>query len=103
MSSKWSNNSSTLTIRWAFRTDLTNLDRLAALDSKHLPAGPLLVADVDGELWAGISVLDSEAFADPFRPTGDLVGLLEKRAEQVRKKQGPMPILRLEPLLARLR
>jgi hypothetical protein len=103
MRRNWSNNSLNVTIRWAIPADLAELERLAALDSKRVPAGPLLVAAVDGELWAAFSVLDAAAIADPFRPSGDLVALLAKRAGQVRETQGPMPILRLEPLLARLR
>ncbi len=103
MSTKWSNNPMDVTIRWATPTDLPGLERLAALDSKHMPAGPLLVASVDGELWAGCSVLDDSAIADPFRPSGDLVSLLQRRACQMRKAQGPMPVLRLDPLLARSR
>ena len=103
MNGKWSNNSIDVTIRWAAPDDLPALERLAGLDSKRLPAGPLLVAAVDGELWAGFSVLEDAAFADPFRPSSDLVALLQKRAGQMRKAQGPMPVLRLDPLLARLR
>ena len=92
-----------LTIRWARPADLPELEQLAALDSKRLPAGPILVACVDGDRWAGYSVLDNGSFADPFRPSGDLVALLAKRAGQVREEQAPMPVMRLEPLLARLR
>ena len=92
-----------ITIRWAAPTDLANIERLAALDSKRLPDGPLLVAEVGGELWAAISVLDDASIADPFRPSANLVVLLKKRAGQMRETQGPMPVLRLDPLLARSR
>jgi hypothetical protein len=103
MSTRWSNISHGVTIRWALPADLSALERLAALDSKQLPAGPLLVAEVGEELWAAFSVLDGIAVADPFRPSADLVGLLSQRAAQIREVRPPSRVLRLEPLLARLR
>ena len=103
MSVKSSNISQDVTIRWAYPEDLTALERVAALDSKHLPAGPLLVAAVDGQIWAAVSTIDDQAVADPFVPSGDLVGLLRARAGQLRETRPMTPILRLEPLLARLR
>ena len=98
-----SNISMDVTIRWAVPADLAALQRVAALDSKRLPAGPLLVAAVDGQIRAAVSTLDNQAIADPFFPTLDLLGLLETRASQLRESQPQMPVLRLEPLLARLR
>src|SRR4051794_29520885 len=93
----------TVTIRWALPSDLQALERVAALDSKKLPAGPLLAAAVDGQIWAAVATLDAAAVADPFVPSGDLVGLLRTRASQLRARQPQMPVLRLEPLIARLR
>lgn len=98
-----SNTSHDVTIRWALPDDLPALERVAGLDSKRLPAGPLLVATVDGRIWAALSTLDDTAVADPFVPSGDLVGLLRTRASQLRASQPQVPVLRLEPLLARLR
>jgi hypothetical protein len=92
-----------VTIRWALPTDLDALERLAGLDSKRLPAGPMLVAEVAGELWAAVSVLEDKAVADPFRPSAQMVRLLEQRAGQLRATQPPARVLRLEPLVARLR
>jgi hypothetical protein len=103
MSGKASNISSDVTIRWALPTDLSALERVARLDSKRLPAGPLLVAAVDGQIRAALSSLEGIAIADPFFPTADLVGLLRTRASQLREIPPPVPVLRLEPLLARLR
>jgi hypothetical protein len=103
MSAKSSNISQDVTIRWALPSDLQALQRVAALDSARLPAGPLLVAVVDGQIWAALSTLDDGAVADPFVPSGDLVGLLRTRASQLRARQPQVPVLRLEPLLARLR
>ncbi|HEX6712739.1 MAG TPA: hypothetical protein VF066_05110 [Thermoleophilaceae bacterium] len=90
-------------IRWALPEELPALERVAALDSQRLPAGPFLVATVDGRIWAAVSTLDERAIADPFVPSGNLVGLLRTRASQLRDRQPQVPVLRLEPLLARLR
>jgi hypothetical protein len=103
MSAKTSNIPQDVTIRWALPADLPALERVAALDSKRLPAGPLLVAAVDGQIWAAVSTLDDAEVADPFVPSADLVGLLRTRASQLRTSQARVPVLRLEPLLARLR
>src|SRR4051794_36523387 len=102
MSATTSNISQDVTIRWALPADLPALERVAALDSKRLPAGPLLIAAVDGQIWAALSTLDESTVADPFVPSGDLVGLLHARASQLRASQPSVPVLRLEPLLARL-
>jgi hypothetical protein len=103
MSVKRSNISSGVTIRWARPADLPALERVADLDSKRLPAGPLLIAEVGGGIWAALSTLDGLAVADPFVPSGNLVRLLRARAGQLGERQSRMPVLRLEPLLARLR
>src|SRR3954471_10395951 len=103
MSATASNNPQDVTIRWAMPADLPALERVAALDSKRLPAGPLLVAVVDGHIWAALSTLDQKAGADTLVPNRALVGLLRARASQLRTSQPRVPVLRLEPLLARLR
>ena|SRR5436190_17644655 len=103
MSVRTSNIPQDVTIRWALPADLPALEDVAALDSQRLPAGPLLVATVDGRIWAALSTVDRKAIADPFVPSGDLVGLLSTRASQLRDSQPREPVLRLEPLLARLR
>jgi hypothetical protein len=103
MSATASNTPHTVSIRWAVPSDLQALERVAALDSKKLPAGPLLVAAVNGQIWAAVATLDETSIADPFVPSGDLVGLLRTRSSQLRATQPQMPILRLEPLIARLR
>jgi hypothetical protein len=70
-----------ITIRFAYPDDAEALARLAALDSNTVPAGPLLVAEVDGELWAAVSVASkASVIADPFRHTAELVALLRERA-----------------------
>ena len=76
-----------LTLRYACPADSGALETLAQLDSQRAPRGAVLVAEVGGEIWAAISVDDSHAVADPFRPTGELVALLVERVRQLRRKQ----------------
>jgi hypothetical protein len=72
-----------ITIRYAFADDAYALARLAALDSSPQPPQPILVAEVDGELWAAVSMVNGRVIADPFRPTMALVDLLVTRAVQL--------------------
>jgi hypothetical protein len=72
-------------IRIAHPDDEHGLRRLAQLDSKRLPPGRLLVAEVDGELWAAVSLEAVEGIADPFRRSGELLGLLHERARQLQR------------------
>lgn len=73
-----------VTIRFAYPDDAAAVRHLAALDSKPVPSGPLLVAEVAGELWAAVSVAgEAESVADPFRHTAELVELLRDRAERL--------------------
>jgi len=74
---------STVLIRAARGSDGAALDRLAQLDSAHVPAGELLVAETDGKLVAALSVETGTAIADPFRPTADVVDLLALRADRI--------------------
>jgi hypothetical protein len=66
-------------IRNAHEGDSGAIERLAALDSKRLPAGPFLLAEVDGEARAAFSVSDGIAVADPFYPSAKLVELMRVR------------------------
>jgi hypothetical protein len=75
---------SNVTIRVAAECDREALARLAALDSRPVPAGFVLVAEVGDELRAALPVAGGEAVADPFHPTAALTSLLELRARQLR-------------------
>jgi hypothetical protein len=88
---------SDITIRSARESDARALHRLAALDSAKVPTGDLLVAEVAGELVAAAS--DHGVIADPFRPTADVVELLQLRS---RALQAPRVATR-RPVRARLR
>jgi hypothetical protein len=72
-----------VTLRFAFPDDAPEIATLAALDSAEPPGGPLLLAEVAGELRAALSLTDGDAIADPFHPTAELVELLCARARQL--------------------
>lgn len=72
---------SQITIRPGYADDELALARVAALDSAPVPPTPLLVAEVDGELRAALSLRDGSAVADPFHPTAELVALLRAHVE----------------------
>ena len=73
----------TVTIRYAFADDAYALAKLAELDSSPQPAQPILLAEVDGTLWAALSMADGAVIADPFRRTRPLIELLAARAAQL--------------------
>jgi hypothetical protein len=72
-----------LTIRLATDADARAIAVLAAVDSQVVPAGPLLVAEVDGVLWAAESITGGGSIGDPFRPSGDVRELLRERVRQL--------------------
>ncbi len=74
----------TVVIRWAAQADRGALADLATLDSAAPLSGEALVAIVDGELWAAVSVEDGRAVADPFRPSAPAAELLRVRASHLR-------------------
>lgn len=73
---------SSISIRLADADDMRAVRRVAERDSRRLPGGDLLVAEVDGEARAALSLGTGEVVADPFHPTADLVVLLRTRARQ---------------------
>ncbi len=75
---------SAITIRLARVGDGPALRRLAALDSAEVPAGELLLAEVEGVLRAALSLSEGTSIADPFAPTADVVALLAARAQAAR-------------------
>lgn len=89
MTAQTTQTESQITIR---RLDLTAEDRdalakLAAVDSRAPLAGPVLGAEVDGELLAAISIDGGELVANPFRRTSELSALLRARVEQLREER----------------
>jgi hypothetical protein len=79
-----------IAIRRATADDRRLLERLAALDSAPLPAGDMLIAEVEGEPQVAFEIASGATIADPFRPTAHLVELLSLRAKAMR----PEPALR---------
>jgi hypothetical protein len=69
-----------IALRAAVPADDADVRRLALLDDSPVPRGRVLLALVDGEPLAALSVDDGRAVADPFRRTADLVELLRLRA-----------------------
>jgi hypothetical protein len=79
---------STIAIRTATAADGQALVRLAALDSAPVPAGPVLLAEVDGQPRAALDVPSGRAVADPFARTAELVELLRVRAASAGDARG---------------
>ena len=78
----------TISIRAASSNDGRTLARLAALDSAHVPFGPVLLAEVDGAPRAAIALRDRRVVADPFARTAELVQLLQLHAATVTADEG---------------
>ena len=68
-----------LVLRRAAAEDAPALARLARLDSAPRPAGDMLLAELDEQIVAAVPVAGGPAIADPFRPTADVVELLQAR------------------------
>lgn len=59
------------------------LERLAALSERTAREGDWLVAELDGRPVAAVSLEDGTTLYDPFKPTAQIVSLLELRRKQV--------------------
>ena len=91
-----------VTIRMARPADAPALHALEQLDSHRLVGGDVLVAEVDGELRAARSLEGGTPVADHFRPTADLVELLDVHARQMREAvPRPRPLARVLAVAAR--
>jgi hypothetical protein len=67
--------------------DAPALRRLASLDSRKLPEGRFLVAELGREIVAAAPLeTEAPALADPFRPTADLRHFLERQARSIRAR-----------------
>ena len=79
----------TVTIRPAYPEDDAVIRRLAALDSAKVPAEPFLLAEVEGEPLAALSLSDDRVIADPFHPTVRIVAMLRAYASAPARTTGP--------------
>ncbi len=89
-----------ITLRPSTAADQAELDRLAGLDSRHLPDGDLVVAERGGHLVAAVSVQSLEAVADPFARTAHAVELLRRDAVARRNARPARRHFRLAPRAA---
>lgn len=74
---------STVALRVAQDEEAPVVRRLAALDDSPPLDGDVLLAFVDGEAVAAVSLDDGRVVANPFLPTADTVRLLSLRAAQL--------------------
>lgn len=88
--------SARLTLRPATGEDDEALARLAALYDRPLPSGPLLLAEVDGELQAALTLTGGQELMQPYLPTAALVELLALRAKQLRDQMTPAELANAE-------
>ncbi len=73
-----------LLIRRARAEDAPALSLLAELDEAPVPAEPLLVGEVGGDVWVAVSMDSLDHIAHPFRRSGEVAELTVARARQLR-------------------
>jgi hypothetical protein len=78
--SRFSEGNGAVTIRRARPEDRSALVWLAVLDDALPLEGDVLLAEVDGVVWAARSLADGRVISDPFRPAAEARALLELRA-----------------------
>ena len=71
-----------IALRVAQPKDEYDVSRLAQLDDAPRPVGPVMLAVVDGEAVAALSLSDGRVVANPFVATENAVSLLRLRAAQ---------------------
>ena len=76
--------SGSIVIRPARPSDEDAVRLVAQRDSRAVPDGELLIADVEGAVRAAISLTTGEIVADPFQRTEELVRVLSLRRAQLR-------------------
>jgi hypothetical protein len=74
---------SIVAFRSATSDDSRVLRDLAQLDSARPLTGPAVLAVVDGEPVAAVSLADGQVVADPFTRTEDVVALLRARVAAI--------------------
>jgi hypothetical protein len=96
--------SATISIRHAHADETPVVRRLSYLDDQRPLRGDVLLAIVDDEPLAALSLQDGRVVADPFARTADLVALLRLRAERLvaasrrRRGGGSLGGLRVRPV-----
>ena len=77
-----------IAIRRARDSDTPLLHDLAEVDSAAPLAGPVLVAVVEGRIWAALAIDGERVIADPFLATEPAIELLRLRVAQLRAADG---------------
>lgn len=72
-----------IALRVAHPEDNDDVLRLAQLDDAQPPAGPVMLALLDGDAVAALSLSDGRVVANPFVATEKVVALLRLRATQL--------------------
>jgi hypothetical protein len=78
----------TILLHFARPDDSGLVRRLAALDDARTLEGEILIAFVEGEAVAALSLSDGRVVANPFVATVHAVSLLRARAEHLRRDRG---------------
>jgi hypothetical protein len=86
-------------VRFAHSDEAGTLRRLAQLDGAPELAGEILVATIDADVVAALSLHDGRVVANPFVLTSDAVELLRRSATALtggrRRRRRSLPRLRL--------
>jgi len=90
----------TVVLRLSRVQDEVGLDTLGRLEGRPVSAGSYVVAEIGGDVVAALPLRPGAPLADPFRPTADLLPLLELRAKQL---TGDRPRRRARVLSAAVR
>lgn len=93
--------SARVTLRLATGEDDEAIARLAALYDRPLPSGPLLLAEVDGELQAAHTLTGAQELMEPYLPTAALVELLALRAKHLRDQMTPAELAEADAAVRR--
>ena len=89
-----------LILRLAEADDAPVLKILAELDENPEPSGAVLLALIDGEAVAAMSLDDGRVVSNPFVATGDAVSLLRPRAGHLAGRALRKPRPRWRPRFA---
>jgi hypothetical protein len=76
-----------IAIRPARDSEMAQLHALAEIDSAPPLEGAVLVAVVEGRIWAALALDGERVIADPFLPTAPAVEMLRLRHAQLRASQ----------------
>ena len=93
--------SARVTLRLATGEDDEAIARLAARYDRPLPSGPLLLAEVDGELQAALALTGAQELMEPYLPTAALVELLALRAKHLRDQMTPAELAEADAAVRR--